>query len=120
MELHPHRQLRRRCELPACSPAFASWKLALLFLSVLIASENELRRNGNWNHRRQRSVSNGRAARRDRTQDGHPIWAAIGHARRRNAERAPGLFSAAARSRSPDFAARNKSSREYLRAPVAQ
>ncbi len=38
------------------SQPFASWKLALLFLSVLIASEDELRHTSDRDHRRQRFV----------------------------------------------------------------
>src|SRR5207237_2544252 len=74
----------------------------------------------NWRCRLQRAVSNGGSPRRHGTSDQYAFWVALRHARRRNAERAPGLFPAATRAWPSDSAARNKSSGEYLRAAFTQ
>src|SRR5882724_2233917 len=73
-----------------------------------VAGSNEQTASGNRNHWRQRPLSDGGITRRDRTQDRHTIWAAVGHTRWRNIKRASGLLFAAARPRPSDSAARNK------------
>src|SRR6266699_2862114 len=107
MELHHIDSCDAGASFQLVSQPFASRKLALAFLSVLIASEDEFRHTSDWNHRRQRFVSDGRGPRAKRTQDRYAVRTAVGHARWRQSERASGLFFAAARPWSPDFATRN-------------
>src|SRR5207302_7005916 len=82
----------------------AGWKLALPFLSDLIASEDELRHTSDRDHRRQRPLSDGRGPRADRAQDRHAVRAAVRHARWRRVKGASGLFFAKAWARRSNFA----------------
>src|SRR5262245_22764854 len=69
----------------------------------------ERRGSSNRDYRRQRSLSDRRIARRQRIQRRYAIWGTFGRPYWRKDQRSPGLFSAATRTRSPNFAARNQS-----------
>src|ERR1043166_1740850 len=68
----------------------------------------------NRNHRRQRPLSDGGVTGYQRTQRPYAIRVTVGHARWRKAQRAPGLFFAAAWARPSDFAARNQPPSQHL------